>query len=76
MRLLNKTVLAECFATFPHALIILVTALTLADARLYEAADALGTRRLRRFFTITLPLMPTCIALQCETIVIHPLRAI
>lgn len=48
-------VLAECFATFPHALMILVTALTLADARLYEAADALGTRRLRRFFTITLP---------------------
>ena len=48
-------VLAECFAAFPHALMILVTALTLADARLYEAADALGTRRLRRFFTITLP---------------------
>ncbi len=48
-------VLAECFATFPHALMILVTALALADARLYEAADALGTGRLRRFFTITLP---------------------
>ncbi|MBS0425870.1 MAG: putative 2-aminoethylphosphonate ABC transporter permease subunit [Proteobacteria bacterium] len=48
-------VLAECFATFPHALMILVTALSLADARLYEAADALGTRRLRRFFTVTLP---------------------
>ncbi|MDM0013352.1 putative 2-aminoethylphosphonate ABC transporter permease subunit [Variovorax sp. J22P168] len=48
-------VLAECFATFPHTLMILVTALTLADARLYEAADALGTRTLRRFLTITLP---------------------
>ncbi|WP_295522426.1 putative 2-aminoethylphosphonate ABC transporter permease subunit [uncultured Pseudacidovorax sp.] len=48
-------VLAECFATFPHALMILVTALSLADARLYEAADAMGTRTLRRFFTITLP---------------------
>lgn len=48
-------VLAECFATFPHALMILVTALSLADARLYEAADAMGTRRLRRFLTITLP---------------------
>lgn len=48
-------VLAECFATFPHALMILVTALSLADARLYEAADAMGTRALRRFFTITLP---------------------
>ncbi|SIQ18805.1 putative 2-aminoethylphosphonate ABC transporter permease subunit [Pseudacidovorax sp. RU35E] len=48
-------VLAECFATFPHALMVLVTALSLADARLYEAADAMGTRTLRRFFTITLP---------------------
>ena len=47
--------LAEIFSVFPHALMILVTALSLADARLYEAADALGTRALRRFFTITLP---------------------
>ncbi|SFM66896.1 iron(III) transport system permease protein [Variovorax sp. OV329] len=48
-------VLAECFATFPHVLMILVTALRLADARLYEAADALGTSTVRKFFTITLP---------------------
>ena len=48
-------VLAECFAVFPHVLMILVTALALADARLYEAADALGTSTLRKFFTITLP---------------------
>ncbi|HUR87933.1 MAG TPA: putative 2-aminoethylphosphonate ABC transporter permease subunit [Ramlibacter sp.] len=48
-------VFAECFATFPHALMILVTALTLADARLYEAADAMGTTAARKFFTITLP---------------------
>jgi len=48
-------VLAECFAAFPHTLMILVTALTLADARLYEAADALGAGTLRKFFTITLP---------------------
>ena len=48
-------VLAECFAVFPHVLMILVTALTLADARLYEAADALGTSTLRKFLTITLP---------------------
>jgi iron(III) transport system permease protein len=34
---------------------ILVTALALADARLYEAADALGTSTQRKFFTITLP---------------------
>jgi len=48
-------VLAEIFAVFPHALMILVTALSTADARLYEAADAMGTRAARKFFTITLP---------------------
>jgi len=48
-------VLAECFAVFPHVLMILVTALSLADARLYEAADALGTGTVRKFLTITLP---------------------
>ena len=48
-------VLAEIFATFPHALMILVTALGAADARLYEAADAMGTSARRKFFTITLP---------------------
>jgi iron(III) transport system permease protein len=48
-------VLAECFYVFPHALMILVSALSLADARLYEAARALGTSRRRTFFTITLP---------------------
>jgi iron(III) transport system permease protein len=48
-------VLSLCFATFPHALMILVTALSLTDARLYEAADALGTPAVRRFLTITLP---------------------
>jgi iron(III) transport system permease protein len=48
-------VFGECFAVFPHALMILVSALSLADARLYEAADAMGTSRARKFFTITLP---------------------
>jgi iron(III) transport system permease protein len=48
-------ILSEIFAVFPHALMILITALSLADARLYEAADALGTSRARKFFTITLP---------------------
>ena len=48
-------VVAECFAVFPHALMILVTALSLSDARLYEAADAMGTSAQRKFFTITLP---------------------
>ncbi len=48
-------VISLVFATFPHALMILATALSLTDARLYEAADALGTSTLRRFFTITVP---------------------
>jgi iron(III) transport system permease protein len=48
-------VLAEIFSVFPHTLMILITALTLSDARLYEAADAMGTSARRKFFTITLP---------------------
>jgi iron(III) transport system permease protein len=48
-------VVSMVFATFPHALMILVTALSLTDARLYEAADSLGTRAARKFFTITVP---------------------
>ncbi|MBL0085362.1 MAG: putative 2-aminoethylphosphonate ABC transporter permease subunit [Ideonella sp.] len=48
-------VLAEIFSTFPHALMILITSLAAADARLYEAAEAMGTTARRKFFTITLP---------------------
>ena len=48
-------VIAEIFSTFPHALMILITALAAADARLYEAADSMGTRAARKFITITLP---------------------
>ncbi|MGI9302215.1 MAG: putative 2-aminoethylphosphonate ABC transporter permease subunit [Gammaproteobacteria bacterium] len=48
-------VIAEVFFTFPHALIIIVTALSLADARLYEAAIALRASKLRTFLTVTLP---------------------
>ena len=39
-------VVAQVFYCFPHALIIAVTALALADARLYEVADALGTSKI------------------------------
>jgi iron(III) transport system permease protein len=48
-------ILSEVYNTFPHALMILLTALSLADGRLYEAADSLGTSAWRKFFTITLP---------------------
>ncbi len=48
-------VMSEVFYAFPHALIILVAALAMADARLYEAAESLRTSGRRMFFTITLP---------------------
>ena len=48
-------VLAMAFASFPHAVMILLASLSLADARLYEAADAMGTSAFRRFMTVTLP---------------------
>jgi iron(III) transport system permease protein len=48
-------VVAQVFYCFPHALMILVAALSMADARLYEAADALGASKTRVFFTVTLP---------------------
>ncbi|MGH6608745.1 MAG: ABC transporter permease subunit, partial [Burkholderiaceae bacterium] len=48
-------VMAMTFASFPHAVMILMAALALSDARLYEAADSLGTSERRKFMTITLP---------------------
>src|SRR5690606_10711971 len=43
------------FFTFPHALMILVTALSLSDARLYEAAVSLRASPLKTFLTVTIP---------------------
>ena len=48
-------VIAEVFFTLPHAIIILITSLSIADSRLYEAAVALRASRLRIFLTVTLP---------------------
>jgi iron(III) transport system permease protein len=48
-------IISAVYAIFPHALMIVLTSLLLADGRLYEAAESLGTTRLRKFFTITLP---------------------
>ncbi|HXH81639.1 MAG TPA: putative 2-aminoethylphosphonate ABC transporter permease subunit, partial [Candidatus Tectomicrobia bacterium] len=48
-------VMAEIFSCFPHAMLILVAALSAADARLYDAAATLGASRLRTFLTVTLP---------------------
>jgi iron(III) transport system permease protein len=46
---------AEVLYSFPHAVLILSTALAISDGRLYEAAEALGTSRARVFRTVTLP---------------------
>ena len=48
-------ILGEVYYTFPHVLLILTTAMAMADGRLYEAAEALGTSRWRTFLTVTLP---------------------
>ncbi|MDA1283691.1 MAG: putative 2-aminoethylphosphonate ABC transporter permease subunit [Proteobacteria bacterium] len=48
-------IIAEVFYTFPHALLIIITALSIADARLYEAATVLRSSPIRTFFTVTIP---------------------
>ena len=48
-------VIASVFFTFPHALLIIITALSIADARLYEAAVALRTPKAKIFRTVTIP---------------------
>jgi len=48
-------VIAQVFFCFPHAFLILSTALAIADRRHYEAAEVLGAGRLRVFLTVTLP---------------------
>jgi iron(III) transport system permease protein len=48
-------VIASVFFTFPHALVIILVALGIADARLYEAAIALRAPRWKIFTTVTVP---------------------
>jgi iron(III) transport system permease protein len=48
-------VMASTFYSFPHAFIIIMVALSITDARLYEASISLRASRLRTFFTVTLP---------------------
>ena len=48
-------IIAEVFYTFPHALLIIITALSIADARLYEAATVLRAGPIKTFFTVTIP---------------------
>ncbi|MDF1608004.1 putative 2-aminoethylphosphonate ABC transporter permease subunit [Hoeflea sp. YIM 152468] len=48
-------VIGSVFFTFPHALIIISTALSIADQRQYEAAESLRASRWRTFWTVTIP---------------------
>ena len=48
-------VIGSVFFTFPHAMIIITTALSLSDARLYEAAVSLRASRWKTFWTVTIP---------------------
>lgn len=48
-------IFGSVFWTFPHVLLIIMTALALSDGRLYEAAAALKAGRLKMFLTVTLP---------------------
>jgi iron(III) transport system permease protein len=48
-------VLGQAIYTFPHALMVLLSALALADARLFDAASSMGASPWRAFRTITWP---------------------
>ncbi|NIA67321.1 putative 2-aminoethylphosphonate ABC transporter permease subunit [Pelagibius litoralis] len=48
-------VIGSVFFTFPHAMLIITTALAISDARLYEAAESLKASRWKIFWTVTLP---------------------
>jgi len=48
-------VISLVFWIFPHVVILLSTALSTADGRIYEAAKVLRTKSIRTFFKITLP---------------------
>src|SRR5690606_25251113 len=47
--------IGSVFFTFPHALIIISTALAIADQRQYEAAESLRASKWRTFWTVTIP---------------------
>ena len=48
-------VVGSVFFTFPHAMLIISTALAISDARLYEAAVSLRASSWKTFWTVTIP---------------------
>ena len=47
--------IGSSYWVFPHILMIVITALSITDARLYEAAESLRASKVKTFFTVTLP---------------------
>jgi iron(III) transport system permease protein len=47
--------IADSLYAFPHAFLILATALSVSDARLHESAKCLGASAAREFWTVTMP---------------------
>lgn len=48
-------IIASVFFVLPHAIIIMLVALSSSDQRLYDASEVLGANRLRQFLTVTIP---------------------
>ena len=48
-------IIGSVFFTFPHAFLIISTALAISDARLYEAAISLKATSWKTFWTVTIP---------------------
>ena len=48
-------IIGSSYWVFPHVLMIVITALSITGARLYEAAIALRTSKIKTFFTVTIP---------------------
>jgi iron(III) transport system permease protein len=48
-------IFGSVFWTFPHVMLIIMTALALSDGRLYEAAASMKAGRIKTFLTVTLP---------------------
>ncbi|OIK12859.1 phosphonate ABC transporter permease [Bacillus sp. MUM 116] len=48
-------VISEVIYTFPQAFLIIMVAISVTDYRLYEAAETLGSGKMKKFFTVTIP---------------------
>ncbi len=64
-------IISEIYNTFPHAMLILMASLSLADKRLYEVADSLRTSKLRKLLTITIPSTKYGIISACTVVFVY-----